>query len=459
MIAPAVRVLVVDDEPALRHTVSCILADEGYDVSTAADGEEALASAAELLPTIILCDLRMPRLGGLEMLERYRASGGRGLVIAMTAYGDVETAVGAMQRGAYDYIAKPFHAEEVVLVVRKAVERERLLARVHALESELGGRQAGAHIVGDSKPMREAIDVARKVARYPSTVLITGESGTGKELFARLVHDESPRAANPFVAVNCGAIPESLLESELFGHVRGAFTGAVSDRAGLFADAEGGTLFLDEIGELPLALQVKLLRALQEGEVRAVGAAASRRIDVRVIAATNRDLGEEVAHRRFREDLFYRINVVAIPLPPLRERGEDVAPLAAHFIRRYAEKLGMPHAALAPSALAELARHSWPGNVRELENAIERALVLAGGAVVEPQHLPDAVRGGVSTNGSPRVAAESELSVKHRVRELERTLIESALARTGGNRTRAARLLELSHRALLYKIREYGLDS
>jgi two-component system response regulator AtoC len=459
MIASAVRVLVVDDEPALRHTVSCILADEGYDVATAADGEEALASAAALSPTIILCDLRMPRLGGLEMLERYRASGGRGLVIAMTAYGDVETAVGAMQRGAYDYIAKPFHAEEVVLVVRKAVERERLLARVQALETELGGRQASTGIVGSSRRLAAAVDVARKVARYSSTVLITGESGTGKELFARLVHDESPRAGNPFVAVNCGAIPESLLESELFGHVRGAFTGAVADRQGLFAEAEGGTLFLDEIGELPLALQVKLLRALQEGAVRAVGASVSRRVDVRVIAATNRDLAEEVALRRFREDLFYRINVVAIPLPPLRDRSEDVAPLAQHFVKRYAERLGMPDAALAPAALAVLARHSWPGNVRELENAIERALVLAGGASIEPHHLPDAVRGHAAVNGSPRTASEAELSVKLRVRELERTLIESALLRTGGNRTRAARLLELSHRALLYKIREYGLDS
>ncbi|HSJ64328.1 MAG TPA: sigma-54 dependent transcriptional regulator [Gemmatimonadaceae bacterium] len=459
MIAPAVRVLVVDDEPALRHTVSCILAEEGYEVATACDGEEALASAAELSPTIILCDLRMPRLGGLELLERYRATGGRGLVIAMTAYGDIETAVGAMQRGAYDYIAKPFHAEEIVLVVRKAVERERLLARVQALESELGAREAEGRIVGASRVLRGAIAVARKVAPYPSTVLITGESGTGKELFARLVHDESPRADRPFVAVNCGAIPESLLESELFGHVRGAFTGAVADRAGLFADAEGGTLFLDEIGELPLPLQVKLLRALQEGEVRAVGGSESRKVDVRVIAATNRDLAEEVGERRFREDLFYRINVVSIHLPPLRDRLEDVAPLARHFVARYAARLGMRDASIGAPALAALARYPWPGNVRELENAIERALVLAGGAAIALEHLPDVVRGVPSTNGPPRSTGDADLSVKRRVRELERGLIAAALARTDGNRTQAARLLELSHRALLYKIREYGLDA
>jgi two-component system response regulator AtoC len=455
----AVRILVVDDEPALRHTVSRILADEGYEVATASDGEEALARAATLSPAIILCDLRMPRLGGLEMLERYRADGGSALVIAMTAYGDVETAVSAMQQGAYDYIAKPFHAEEIVLVVRKAVERERLLARVQALESELGQRQASERIIGTSRPLRDALDVVRKVAPYPSTVLITGESGTGKELFARLVHEQSARAAAPFVAVNCGAIPESLLESELFGHVRGAFTGAISDHAGLFSDADGGTLLLDEIGELPHPLQVKLLRALQEGEIRPVGGSATRHVDVRVIAATNRDLGEEVASRRFREDLYYRINVVSIHLPALRERSADVPELAQYFARRYAARLGMPPVNLTPAALAALARYPWPGNVRELENAIERALVLAGGDPVDTTHLPLPVQGRPAPNGAGRSPADPDLSVKRRVRQLERGLIESALARTDGNRTQAARLLDLSHRALLYKIRDYGLGS
>ena len=459
MITSAVRVLVVDDEPALRHTVSRILSDEGYQVSTASDGEEALATAAGLQPTIILCDLRMPRLGGLEMLERYRSGGGRALVIAMTAYGDVETAIGAMQLGAYDYIAKPFHAEEIILVVRKAVERERLLARVQALESELEGRHAAPSIIGGSRALCDALDVARKVARYPSTVLVTGESGTGKELLARLVHDESPRAAAPFVAVNCGAIPESLLESELFGHVRGAFTGAVADRDGLFAEAEGGTLFLDEIGELPFPLQMKLLRALQESEVRPVGGSAARRVDVRVIAATNRELAEEVAERRFREDLYYRINVMSIHLPALRDRPEDIPALAQHFVKRYAQSLGMPAAGISPAALSALARHAWPGNVRELENAIERALVLAGGGTVEVSHLPWVVNGEQPAAGGSRSFSDGDLSVKRRVRELERSLIASALGRTAGNRTHAARLLDLSHRALLYKIREYGLGT
>ena len=459
MTGQGVRILVVDDEPALRHTVSRILADEGYEVATASDGEDALVRAAALSPAIILCDLRMPRLGGLEMIERYRDSGGRALVIAMTAYGDIETAVTAMQRGAYDYIAKPFHAEEIVLVVRKAVEREHLLARVEALESELGHRQATERIIGASRALRDALDIARKVAPYPSTVLITGESGTGKELFARLVHEQSGRAAAPFVAVNCGAIPESLLESELFGHARGAFTGAVSDHAGLFSDANGGTLLLDEIGELPHALQVKLLRALQEGEIRPIGGSGTRTVDVRVIAATNRDLADEVANRRFREDLYYRINVVSIHLPALRERAEDVPELSLHFARRYAERLGMPAPSITPGAQAALARYPWPGNVRELENAIERALVLAGGGPVDLPHLPPPVQGKVTGNGGGRSPADTDLSVKRRVRQLERGLIESALERTAGNRTQAARLLDLSHRALLYKIREYGLGS
>lgn len=450
--------LVVDDEPALRHTVSRILADEGYEVATASDGEEALTRAATLSPAIILTDLRMPRMDGLELLDRYRASGGTALVIAMTAYGDAETAVDAMRRGAHDYIAKPFHAEEILLVIRKAVERERLLARVQELESQLASREADDTIIGSSQALRDAIDLACKVAPYPTTVLITGESGTGKELFARLVHERSARAAGPFVAVNCGAIPEALLESELFGHTRGAFTGAIADRDGLFVEANGGTLLLDEIGELPAALQVKLLRALQESEIRPVGGSATRQVDVRVIAATNRNLAEEVEERRFRADLFYRINVVSIHLPPLRERPEDVPELAQHFARRYASRLGMPAPRVTPAALAALARYAWPGNVRELENAIERALVLAGGDPVDVVHLPVAVQAKPGSNGA-RMNGDGDLSVKRRVRMLERSLIEAALQRTGGNRTQAARLLDLSHRALLYKIREYGLDS
>jgi two-component system response regulator AtoC len=450
-----VKILIVDDEPGLRQTLSRILGAEGYANVTAADGEEALAILAAEPVDIVLCDLRMPRMGGLEFLDRFQAQGAHALVIAMSAYGDADQAIAAMQRGAYDYIQKPFRAEELILCVRKAAEREKLRAKVEQLEDELSTIR-GSRIVGHSEALRTALDLARKVARHPSTVLLTGESGTGKELIARLIHRASPRAAEPFVAVNCGAIPEPLLESELFGHAKGAFTGAITDKAGLFEEANGGTLFLDEIGELPLALQVKLLRALQEGEVRRVGANTARRVDVRVIAATNRDLAADVASGRFRGDLYYRVNVVTIKLPALRERREDIPDLALHFLRQTNARLGLSVELIAPAAMRLLMEYPWPGNVRELENVIERALVLTAGPTIEPEHLADLV--AVPRPGAPETPpADGDLSVKRRTEELERTLIRRALERTRGNRTRAAQLLELSHRALLYKIREYGL--
>jgi two-component system response regulator AtoC len=448
------RILVVDDDPGLRQTVSRILASEGYDTLTAAHGEEALAALAEDDADIVLCDLRMPKMSGLDFIDAYAAGNGRALVIAMSAYGDAETAIAAMQRGAYDYIQKPFRAEEVILCVRKAAEREKLRARVKRLEEELQAIR-GFEIVGHSPAFRAAMDVARKVARHPSTVLITGESGTGKELIARLIHQSSPRADHAFVAVNCGAIPDTLLESELFGHVRGSFTGASTDKPGLFEEAENGTLFLDEIGELPLPLQVKLLRVLQEGEVRRVGANSSRKVDVRVVAATNRDLAADASAGRFREDLYYRVNVVGVRLPPLRERREDIPELAHHFVRRHGARLGFQTASIDAAGMRLLAEHSWPGNVRELENVIERALVLSGGEPIGVEHLTDLVHR--PRRPAEASSAEGDLSVKRRTEELERRLIRRALERTRGNRTRAARLLDLSHRALLYKIRDYGL--
>ncbi|HEU4563721.1 MAG TPA: sigma-54 dependent transcriptional regulator [Gemmatimonadaceae bacterium] len=446
------RILVIDDEASLRHTLSLILAGDGHEVVTAANGEEGLARLEADDVELALCDIRMPALGGLEFVERHQARGGRALVIMMSAYGDIDTAIAAMQRGAYDYIAKPFRAEEVLLVVRKAVERERLRERVRHLEGELSAL-GGGEIVGRGAAIRDAMELARKVARHPTTVLITGESGTGKELLARLVHASSPRAERPFVAVNCGAIPETLLESELFGHVKGAFTGADRDKPGLFEEAQGGTLFLDEIGELPLPLQVKLLRALQECEVRPLGAGSARPVDVRVVAATNRDLAAAVSAGRFRDDLFYRVNVVAIRLPALRERREDIPALAMHFVERCNRRLGLRVRAIAPAAMRALAEHPWPGNVRELENAIERAMVVVAGDTIEREHLPDTLLAP-----EPLLApASDDLSVKRHTETLERTLIRRALERTAGNRTRAARLLDLSHRALLYKIREYGI--
>ncbi|HET7583743.1 MAG TPA: sigma-54 dependent transcriptional regulator [Gemmatimonadaceae bacterium] len=450
------RLLVVDDEPSLRRTLSQILAAEGYDVSQASDGEDALARLAEREADLVLCDLRMPRMDGLAMIERYAANGGRGLVIAMSAYGDIETAIEAMRKGAYDYIGKPFRPDEVILAVRKAAERERLRRRVQSLEAELTMLRGNGGLVGRSRALHAAIEVAHKVARHDSTVLITGESGTGKELVARLIHQSSPRAERPFVAVNCAAIPEALLESELFGHAKGAFTGAVGEKAGLFEEAHGGTIFLDEIGDLPQLLQVKLLRVLQEGEVRRVGATAVRTVNVRVVAATNRDLAADVPAGRFRSDLYYRLNVVPIHLPALRERREDIPELALHFLQRFADRLGFDAGGFSPAALRQLATYDWPGNVRELENAVEQALVLSSGTTIEPSHLPESVRRGpVSANGSE---SPDDLSIKRQRESLERTLIRRALDRTRGNRTRAAQLLELSHRALLYKIREYGLE-
>jgi two-component system, NtrC family, response regulator AtoC len=375
----------------------------------------------------------------------------------MSADGDDDAALDAIKRGAYDFLQKPFRADQVLLVVRKAIEREGLRQQVLELHEEIAALRAPGGIVGHSAALQQAIAVARKVAKHPSTVLVTGESGSGKELIASLIHEAGPRATAPFVAVNCGAIPEQLLESELFGHAKGAFTGAVDQRSGLFEEANGGTLFLDEIGELPVPLQVKLLRALQEGEVRRVGDNAPRSVDVRVVAATSRDLESEVRAGRFRADLFYRVNVVKIHLPPLRERREDIPELVRHFIGIFNKRLSLRITSATPAAMRVLMEYAWPGNVRELENVVERAMVLADGTHVDVEHLPAAVQSleaPVTASGDD----DLDLSVKRRTESLERTLIQRALRQTSGNRTRAARLLDLSHRALLYKIKEYGLD-
>jgi two-component system, NtrC family, response regulator AtoC len=449
-----VKILVVDDEFGLRHALSRILGAEGHDVVVAEDGASALQTINGTVPDLVLCDVRMPGMNGLEFLQQFRAKHAAGLVIMMSAYEDDEGVIEAMRRGAYDFIGKPFRADQLLLTIRKAVEREGLRQTVQQLQEELSALRAPSGIVGRGSAMQQVLTVAGKVARHPSTVLITGESGTGKELIARHVHANSPRAEQALVAVNCGAIPENLLESELFGHAKGAFTGAASEKVGLFEEADGGTLFLDEIGELPPTLQVKLLRALQEGEIRRVGDNTDRPIDVRVVTATARDLEAEVAAGKFRADLYYRINVVRLHLPPLRDRREDIPELVRHFVKLYARRLGLSVDSVSPAAMRLLIEYSWPGNVRELENVIERALVLADGPQIEPDQLPAVVR-------TPGVTAPSrdelDLSVKRQTAALERGLIGAALERTGGNRTRAAKLLELSHRALLYKIREYGL--
>ena len=447
------NILVVDDELGLRHTLTLILQAEGHTVRAASDGATALERLGEAPADLIVCDVRMPGLDGLAFLEKYKEMGGAALVIMMSAYGDDEAALEAIRRGAYDFIAKPFRADQVLLVVRKAMEREGLRREVAQLHDELVALRAPSGIVGRSPKIEQALTLADKVARHPSTVLVTGESGTGKELIARHIHDASPRAARPFVAVNCAAIPEALLESELFGHAKGAFTGATAERQGLFEEAHEGTLFLDELGDLPVALQVKLLRALQEGEVRRVGDNASRTVDVRVVAATARDLEADVAEGKFRADLYYRINVVRIHLPALRERSEDIPELVRHFVDRFNRRLGLHVTGVTAAAMRALVEYPWPGNVRELENVVERAMVLTDGTQLAVEQLPT-----LSAPASRADAASPlDLSVKRRTEELERALIKEALERTRGNRTRAAKLLDLSHRALLYKIRDYGL--
>jgi two-component system response regulator AtoC len=455
------KVLVVDDEESLRHMLVVLLKRSGYDATAVASGEQALAELQQRAYDVVISDLRMPKLGGLELVEEIHRRGIQTTVIVMTAFGSVDVAIEAMKRGAYDYISKPFRPDEVVLVLKKAEERERLFRENAELKRALAerrkeDRRGVAGIISGGSRMNEILRTTRKIAEYKTTVLVTGESGTGKELVARAIHDLSPRREGPFVAVNCGAIPESLIESELFGHKKGSFTDAIRDKKGLFEEASGGTLFLDEIGELALAPQVKLLRALQEQVVRAIGSTVDEKVDVRVVAATVRDLAAEVQEGRFREDLFYRLNVIQVHLPPLRERREDIPALVEHFIARTGGKLGLAIEGASPEAMKLLLEYPWPGNVRELENTIERAMVLSDGPRIEVEGLPERLR--ENQDRIRQTLQSGELSIKKTTRIIEEELIRKALRETGGNRTNAAKILEISHRALLYKIKEFGID-
>ncbi len=447
-------ILIIDDEESLRHMLSILLKKEGYDVASVGGAEEGLKVIAAKPPDVVLCDVRMKGMDGLAFLRELRNLSAAPTVVMMSAYGSVETAIQCMKLGAYDYISKPFNQDEIVLTLRKIEERATLLVENARLQTEIRRAAPADDLAARNARMVEIFETARKVSAYKTTVLVTGESGTGKEVLARTIHRHSGRKATAFIAVNCGAIPEELLESELFGHVRGAFTGAVQDKRGLFHEADGGTLFLDEIADLPLNLQVKLLRVLQEGEVRRVGSNRQEPVDVRVIAATNRDLRQDVTDGRFREDLFYRLNVIHLHLPPLRERPEDIASLADLFLARHAERAGKTMSGFAPAARRLLADYGWPGNVRELENCIERAVVLAEGGQVEPADLPPQLH--QSSGATPLLAAD-ELSIKRATEVIEQTLIRRALEKTNGNRTHAARLLEISHRALLYKLKSYRI--
>ncbi|HMI82907.1 MAG TPA: sigma-54 dependent transcriptional regulator [Polyangiaceae bacterium] len=449
------RVLVVDDEENQRLVLRTLLKRQGYEVETAESGEAALALVDTFGPDVVLTDVRMPKMGGLDLLATLKAKGNEATVIVMSAYGNVDDALEAIKAGAYDYVQKPFKHDEIILTLRKAEEREALRRENRALREEIRKEHQFEHILAKSPAMQEIFRTIGKIADYKTTVLISGESGTGKELVARALHERSSRRGGNFVAVNCGAIPENLLESELFGHKKGAFTDANSDRRGLFEEADGGTLFLDEIGELPTPLQVKLLRVLQDEMIRRVGDSRDLKVDVRIIAATHRDLAAEVKAARFREDLFYRLNVLPILVPPLRTRREDIAILIDHFVARNNARLGTQIRGVDTETRRLLVEYSWPGNVRELENTIERAMVLSEGDLLVASDLPDRIR---EVRDPVQVQLSSgELSIKKTTRIIEETLIRRALQKTKGNRTRAAEVLELSHRALLYKIKDYKI--
>jgi two-component system response regulator AtoC len=393
---------------------------------------------------------------GMEFLREAQKMGVDATVIMMSAYGTIDTAIGAMKLGAYDYISKPFKPDEIILTLKKAEERERLRRENELLRKEVQKEYSFKNIVSKNEKMLNIFEVIKKVAPYKSTILITGESGTGKELVAKALHYSNDRSQRPFIPVNCGAIPENLLESELFGHVKGAFTDAIRTKKGLFEEADGGTLFLDEIGELPSQLQVKLLRVLQDGEIRRVGDSKSIQIDVRIIAATAKDLTKEVNENRFREDLFYRLNVLPIHIPPLRERKEDIPLLVPHFINKYSESMNKNVVGITSKALDVLMNYKWYGNVRELENTIERAIVLTDRENIEFENLPIEIQ-NFQDQIQLTPLAEEEYSIKKGSIFLEMNLIKKALKKTKGNHTHAARLLEISHRALLYKIKEYGI--
>ncbi len=449
------RVLVVDDEENIRLVLRTLLRKHGYEVSVASSGEEALERLEDAAPDFVLADVRMSGMSGIELTRELSGREARPTVIVMSAYGSVDLAIEAIKAGAYDYVSKPFKQDEVLLALRKAEERESLRRENAQLKARILEQSSYAGMIGTSEAIQKVFRMIEKAAGYATTVLIQGESGTGKELVARALHERGERAPRPFVAVNCGAIPESLIESELFGHKRGAFTDASQDKPGLFEEADRGTLFLDEIGELPPGTQVKLLRVLQEGTFRRLGETRDREADVRVVAATVRVLKDEVDEGRFREDLYYRLNVLPIVVPPLRSRREDLPLLVDHFLARNNQRLGTRIRGVDPKAHKLLLAYHWPGNVRELENVLERAMVLADGDVLVEGDLPERLR---EPDPVQAVLATGELSIKKTHRYIEETLIRKALEKTGGNRTQASKLLEISHRALLYKIKDYGLS-
>jgi two-component system, NtrC family, response regulator AtoC len=449
------EILVVDDDAHMRELIVKVLAREGYSVRSLPRGQEVLQALQDEPVDLIISDIRMPEMDGLTLLQEVKRMAPETSVLIMTAFGSIDTAVQAIKAGAYDYVTKPFKMDEIIVVVRRAVEERHLRAEVRALREEVSTKYNFSNILGKSKPMLDLFTLIKKVASSRSTVLIQGKSGTGKELVAKALHYNSPRRERPLVTVNCSAIPKDLLESELFGHLKGAFTGAIANKRGLFEEADGGSLFLDEIGELSPELQVKLLRVLQEREIRRVGDTRTISVDVRLIAATNRDLTQAVKEGIFREDLYYRLNVIPIVLPDLKDRTEDIPVLATHFLMKYAKEADPPLEGIAKDAMRLMLEYDWPGNVRELENVIERAVILGHGPQILPEDLPAHLR-----THQARVPHQSKAASPHRptLEELERDYIATILRETHGHQMQAAHILGIDRRTLYRKIRTYGFQ-
>ena len=463
---PGARILIVDDERSMREMLAILLRREGHDVAIAENGRRALDYLNQRPFDLVVSDARMPDLDGLQVLRHARSINPAVIAIMITAYGSPDLIKGVEELGVNDYVEKPFNTEVLKFRIRKELDRRRLQQENVLLKRAMHSAHHFSNIVGSSSAMLEVFELVETIASTGSTVLITGESGTGKELIARAIHVRSPRCDRPFVAVNCGALTETLLDSELFGHMRGAFTGADGNKKGLIEVADKGTIFLDEIGEMSPMLQVKILRVLQERKFRRVGGTEEVEADIRIIAATNRDLARMVAESQFREDLFYRINVIPVRLPPLRERGDDVVPLAEHFVAKYAAQMKKDVAGISDNARACLTAYAWPGNVRELENAMERAVALERTASILSESLPDGVRGGgVSApvvSAAPAAAASSRLpeagfDLEQHVQHLEREYISEALRRSGGVKVKAAELLGMSFRSFRYYMKKYNL--
>jgi two-component system NtrC family response regulator len=448
------RILVVDDDESLRRVMQVQLEDLGYDVATAADGDSALGSLQLSTRELVISDLKMPGMSGIDLLRKVRAGYPETIVVVVTAFGTVETAVEAMKLGAYDYITKPVHPDALELCVGKALQHLRLLEEVRTLRSTLDQKYGFENILGRSDALLYVLDQTARAAQTDATVLIHGETGTGKELLAKAIHFNSARKDRPFVTINCGAIPRELLESELFGHVKGAFTGAVADKKGKIETADRGTVFLDEIGEMPLELQVKLLRLIQQGELDKVGATGTINVNVRIVAATHRDLKAMIEDGTFREDLYYRLSVIPLDLPPLRERAEDIPELALHFFQKMKQRHGRPDLTLPPSLLPYFSRYRWPGNVRELENVIERIVVLARSNEIPLGDLPEPLRRQLpALDFLPLELPHSGINIE----AIEKELILRALRKFDWNQTHAARFLDLSRKTLIYRMEKFGL--